>query len=66
VVVECYKEGNKLRIRPVSEGYNKKWAVQFPKELRELGAKYVVDELRESGSGGFYRAHGNIRKLARN
>lgn len=64
VVVECYKEGSKLRIRPVSTGYNKKWNVQFPKDLRDLGAKYVVDELRESGSGGFYRAHGTIRKLA--
>lgn len=64
VVVECYKEGSKLRIRPVSKGYNKKWNVQFPKDLRELGAKYVVDELRESGAGGFYRARGTIRKLA--
>jgi len=64
VIVECYKEGSKARIRPVSAGYNKKWNVQFPKELREVGAKYVVDELRESASGGFYRAHGAIRKLA--
>jgi predicted DNA-binding WGR domain protein len=63
VVVECYKEGNKLRIRPAVAGYNKKWNVQFPKDLRELGAKYVVDELRESSSGGFYRAQGTIRKL---
>ena len=53
------------RIRAVSEGYHTDWAVQFPRELRELGAKYVVDELRESGSGGFYRAHGAIRKLDR-
>ena len=53
-----------LQIRPVSTGYHKKWNVQFPKDLRELGAKYVVDELRESGSGGFYRVHGTIRKLA--
>ncbi|HWU86224.1 MAG TPA: WGR domain-containing protein [Kofleriaceae bacterium] len=65
VVVECYQEGAKLRIRPVSTGYNKKWNVQFPKDLREPGAKYVVDELRESRTGGFYRAHGTIRKLAR-
>lgn len=64
VIVECYKEGSSLRVRPVSEGYNKKWNVQFPKDLREAGAKFVVDELRESGSGGFYRAHGNIRRLA--
>jgi predicted DNA-binding WGR domain protein len=65
VVVECYKEGAKLRVRPVSAGYNKKWNVQFPKDLREPGTKYVVGELRESGAGGFYRAHGAIRKLAR-
>ena len=64
VIVECYKEGSALRIRPVSTGYNKQWNVQFPKDLRVPGAKYVVDELRESGSGGFYRAHGNIRRLA--
>jgi len=64
VIVECYQEGTQLRIRPASTGYHKKWNVQFPKDLRELGAKYVVDELRESGSGGFYRAHGTIRKLA--
>jgi predicted DNA-binding WGR domain protein len=63
VIVECYKDGSKARIRPVSAGYNKKWNVQFPKELREIGAKYVVDELRESGAGGFYRAHGSIKKL---
>ncbi len=65
VVVEVYKEGSKLRVRPVSTGYHRTWNVQFPKELRELGAHYVVDELRESASGGFYRAHGAIRKLDR-
>lgn len=65
VIVECYKDGSKLRIRPVSGDYHKDWNVQFPKDLREPGAKYVVDELRESGSGGFYRAHGTIKKLAR-
>jgi hypothetical protein len=65
VIVECYQDGAKLRIRPAQAGYNKKWNVQFPKDLREPGARYVVDELRESGRGGFYRAHGAIRKLAR-
>jgi outer membrane protein assembly factor BamB len=63
VIVECYSDGGKARIRPVSDGYHKTWNVQFPRELRDIGAKYVVDALRESGSGGFYRAHGAIRKL---
>ncbi|MEZ4400654.1 MAG: WGR domain-containing protein [Kofleriaceae bacterium] len=63
VVVECYQDGGKLRVRPASPGYHADWNVQFPKELREAGARYVVDGLRESGAGGFYRAHGAIRKL---
>ncbi len=63
IVVEVYKKGNKLHVRPASEGYKKTWNVQFPKNLREEGAKFVVDELRESARGGFYRAYGDIKKL---
>jgi len=65
VVVECYKEGNELRIRPVSSGFNREWNVQFPKDIRVEGHRYVVDELRESSRGSFYRAHGGIRRLVR-
>jgi predicted DNA-binding WGR domain protein len=64
VVVECVKEGSKVRVRVVSAGYNKDWNVQFPRNLREVGTRFVVDEVRESAQGGFYRAHGNIRKLS--
>lgn len=63
VVVECVNEGGKVRVRVVSEGYNKDWHVQFPKDIREAGARYVVSEIRPSSSGGFYRAYGEIRKL---
>jgi predicted DNA-binding WGR domain protein/outer membrane protein assembly factor BamB len=63
VVVECYKDGNELRIRPVSSGYQRSWNVQFPKDIRVEGHRYVVDELRESARGGFYRIHGGIRRL---
>src|SRR5439155_13618929 len=62
VVVECFKEDGKLRLRVLSAGYNKSWHCQFPKGIREEGARYVVDEVRESG-GGFYRVLGNIRRL---
>jgi len=65
VVVECYADGSQLRVRPISSGYHRDWHVQFPKDIREAGARYVVDELRESGRGGFYRAHGGIRRLVR-
>jgi hypothetical protein len=63
VMVECFKEGGKLRVRVVSEGFNKDLRCQFPKGIREEGAHYMVDEVREA-RGGFYRVLGNIRKLA--
>jgi outer membrane protein assembly factor BamB len=63
VIVECYREGSKLRMRVISPGYNSDWKVQFPKDLREEGVHYLVDEVRESSRGGFYRAYGDIKKL---
>ncbi len=63
VVVECIKEGSQVRVRVVSSGYERGWNVQFPKDLRHEGARYVVDEVREAGRGEFYRAHGAIRRL---
>jgi hypothetical protein len=64
VIVECYREGSQLRIRAVSPGYNPNWKVQFPRDIRTEGDRYLVAELRESASGGFYRAFGDIKKLA--
>jgi predicted DNA-binding WGR domain protein len=63
VVVKCVKKGTKLRVHVVSDGYEKSWNVQFPQNLREEGALYVVEQVKESTSGGFYRAYGDIKKL---
>jgi outer membrane protein assembly factor BamB len=63
VVVECYESGGKLRVRVVSEGYDRSWNCQFPKALREPGARYVVEAVHASKSGSFYRAFGDIKKL---
>lgn len=62
VMVECYQEGSKLRVRVISEGYNAAWHCQFPKDIRTAGARYVVDEVRQA-RGNFYRVYGNIRQL---
>ncbi|MEW9527744.1 WGR domain-containing protein [Microbispora sp. NPDC049125] len=62
VVVECVRHGERLRVRVVSPGYEA-WHVQFPKDIREPGARYLVEGLRPSGRGGFYRAYGEIRRL---
>ena len=63
VVVECVKDGGKLRVRVMSDGYHPDWFCQFPRDLREEGARYVVDEIREATQGGFYRVLGDIKRL---
>ncbi|MEV0582316.1 WGR domain-containing protein [Nonomuraea sp. NPDC050310] len=62
VLVECVNEGGRLRVRVLSPGYER-WNVQFPQQIREPGARYVVESVRPSARGGFYRAHGEIRRL---
>jgi len=64
VLVECVSDGPRLRIRAVSPGFHPHWNVQFPRDIRRAGAKYVVDELVESVNGGFYRSLGDIRVLS--
>ena len=63
IIVECFKDGSKVRVRVISKGYNADWFCQFPRDIREVGAKFVVDEVREATQGGFYRVLGNIRRL---
>ena len=63
VIVECYQDGSQLRIRVVSPGYNSSLHVQFPKDIRQAGARYLVDEVRLAAQGAFYRVYGDIKKL---
>ena len=66
IVVECIRAGKDLRVRVVSPGYRQDWFCQFPRDIREEGARYVVDQVREATQGGFYRVLGNIRRLRKN
>ncbi|ALF56522.1 molybdenum metabolism regulator [Nostoc piscinale CENA21] len=63
VIVECFQDGSKLRVRVISPGYNSNWNVQFPKDIRQAGDRYLVQEIRESARGGFYRVYGDIKKI---
>ena len=63
IIVECVKIGSKLKIRVISPNYNPDWFVQFPRNIREEGAKYIVESIEEATQGGFYRAYGEIKKL---
>ncbi len=65
VVLKCEKEGGKLRIKVVSDGFDPSKNVQFPRAIREEGVSYLVDQIVESSDGSFYRAQGNIRRLLR-
>lgn len=62
VVVQCVQDGGRMRVHVVSEGFDPTWNVQFPRGIREAGARYVVDALHPA-SGGFYRVRGEIRRL---
>lgn len=62
VVVECVREAGRLRVHVVSDGYDTSLNVQFPRAIREPGARYVVDSLH-AAAGGFYRVRGDIRRL---
>ncbi len=65
VLLKCERIGGKLRVRVISEGYDSDLNVQFPRSIREEGATYVVDEIKLSANGTFYRASGNIRRLVK-
>ena len=62
VVVECVREGGRVRVHVVSGDFEPSWNVQFPRSIREVGARYVVDALHPAPSG-FYRVRGDIRRL---
>ncbi|MBD1892507.1 VWA domain-containing protein [Coleofasciculus sp. FACHB-SPT9] len=63
VLVKCDRISGKLRIHVISDGYNPDFNVQFPRNIREEGVTYIVDEINLSANGSFYRVSGNIRRL---
>jgi outer membrane protein assembly factor BamB/predicted DNA-binding WGR domain protein len=63
IILECIREKGKLRMRVVSDGFDPELNVQFPKNIREENVRYLVDAIKVSATGSFYRAHGNIKKI---
>jgi outer membrane protein assembly factor BamB len=63
VVLECITEGGELRVRVVSAGFNPNLRVQFPRNIRQAGRRYLVEEVRLSAQGTFYRAYGDIKQV---
>lgn len=65
VELECVRQGGKLRVRAVSDGFDPGRNIQFPRALRADGVHYVVDGLESSADGSFYRVTGDIRRIVR-
>lgn len=63
VLVQCVREGSKLRARVVSDGYDPNYNMRFPRDIREEGILYVVDQVITGAGGGSYIACGKIRRL---
>ena len=65
VELVCVREGGKLRVKVVSDGFDPNRNVQFPRAIRAEGARYVVETLEPSADGSFYRTQGLIARLVR-
>jgi Ca-activated chloride channel homolog len=65
VELECVREGGKLRIKVISDGYDGSMNVQFPRAIRAEGARYIVASLETSADGSFYRVEGDITRYAK-
>lgn len=63
VMLECVQEGSELRVRVVSPGYDPALHVQFPRNIRHAGRRYLVEDVRLSAQGTFYRAYGDIKQV---
>lgn len=63
ILVQCVKDGSKLRARVVSDGYEPDWNMRFPRSVREEGMLYVVDEIKTGPDGKSYIACGEIKRF---
>ncbi|MBE8999518.1 VWA domain-containing protein [Nostoc sp. LEGE 12447] len=63
ILVQCVKDGSKLRARVVSDGYEADWNMRFPRSVREKGMLYVVDEVKTAPDGKSYIACGEIKRF---
>ncbi|BAB73481.1 vWA domain-containing protein [Anabaena sp. FACHB-709] len=65
VELSCVREGGKLRIKVISDGYDQTKNVQFPRSIRAEGARYIVEGLELSSNGSFYRVVGKVSRFAK-
>jgi Ca-activated chloride channel homolog len=63
ILVQCVKDGSKLRARVVADAYEPDWNMRFPRSVREEGMLYVVEEIKTGPDGKSYIACGEIKRF---
>lgn len=63
ILVQCVKDGSKLRARVVSDNFDPTWNMRFPRSIREEGMLYVVDEVLTGPDGKSYIACGKVKRF---
>ncbi|MBN8561835.1 MAG: VWA domain-containing protein [Leptolyngbya sp. UWPOB_LEPTO1] len=63
ILVQCVKDGSKLRARVVADGYEPDWNMRFPRSIREEGMLYVVEAVKTAPDGKSYIACGEIKRF---
>jgi Ca-activated chloride channel homolog len=66
VLVQCVKDGSKLRARVVSDKFEPTWNMRFPRSIREDGMLYVAEEVITAPDGKSYIACGKIKRFEQN
>ncbi len=63
VFLQCVQDGKKIRVKIITNGYNKNANCQFPRNIRVVGRKFMVpaSAIKVAGRGGgfFYRVDKN-------
>ncbi|WP_310394454.1 VWA domain-containing protein [Hymenobacter sp.] len=63
VLIQCVKDGSKLRARVVSDGFDPNWNMRFPRGIREESILFVVDQVNTAPDGKSYIASGDIKRF---
>ena len=63
ILIQCVKDGSKLRARVVSDGFDPSWNMRFPRGIREESILFVVDQVNTAPDGKSYIASGDIKRF---
>ncbi|MGI4869699.1 MAG: vWA domain-containing protein [Janthinobacterium lividum] len=63
ILIQCVKDGSKLRARVVSDGFDPDWNMRFPRGIRDEHTLFVVEHVNTAPDGKSYIASGDIKKF---